>query len=141
MRTLDAPTPPSYGGGGSSGSSNSIVVENHGGLLGYSGGVCVTQWNCSSWSECKDNLQVRNCNYPSNWCTPVLKIPDEKKTCVMPVQESSSVVNQNKTNENLSQASSPGITGAAIGAVGKYSIVGVLAFLIIVGIGYVINMF
>jgi hypothetical protein len=68
-----APSSSSSSGGGSSSSSGS-------GSRGT--GYCATEWTCSEWSTCSNNIQTRTCSYPSNFCTPRNAKPSETQTCI-----------------------------------------------------------
>jgi len=63
-----------------------LIEEEGGGNRGGSG-ACTTQWNCSEWGECVDNIQTRICSYPENWCEPREDKPVEFQTCVLDIDE------------------------------------------------------
>jgi hypothetical protein len=46
------------------------------------GGGCLTDWNCSSWSACINNLQSRNCIKIRNSCNAGAK-PGETQNCTI----------------------------------------------------------
>lgn len=41
---------------------------------------CTTNWQCSNWSDCIDNTQIRNC-YDINLCGVSEGKPEERQTC------------------------------------------------------------
>ncbi|OGJ20425.1 hypothetical protein A3K73_00235 [Candidatus Pacearchaeota archaeon RBG_13_36_9] len=49
---------------------------------GGGGGSCKTQWTCTEWGECKNNIQIRTCSYPANFCKPLTKKPTESQSCI-----------------------------------------------------------
>lgn len=49
---------------------------------GGGGGSCKTQWTCSQWGECINNLQTRTCSYPKNFCKPLNQKPAETQSCI-----------------------------------------------------------
>lgn len=69
-QTANPPAPPSGGGGG--------------------GGGCLTEWNCTEWSQyCIDNVQVRTCTKVNPLCAAGFK-PNETQPCPVtqqPVQQ------------------------------------------------------
>jgi hypothetical protein len=99
------------------------------------GGSCNTQWTCGEWSACNSGSQTRTCSYPSSYCTPRSDKPTELRTCTL-----SSPVNQTDLTDLNNQTQAPTfvnrLTGAVIGtAAGRWSL-GILLFLIIVGLAY-----
>ena len=46
------------------------------------GGGCLTNWSCSSWSGCINDIQTRNCTKIKNYCYAGTK-PNETKTCTI----------------------------------------------------------
>jgi len=65
---------------------------------GGSSGTCTTQWNCSEWGGCVDNIQTRICSYPENWCEPREDKPVESQMCVVDIDEKEEI---NETEENF----------------------------------------
>jgi len=61
---------------------NSSTSGNRGGS-----GACTTQWNCSEWGECVDNIQTRICSYSENWCEPREDKPVEFQMCVVDIDK------------------------------------------------------
>ena len=115
------------GGGGSGGSSSSSFGSG-------AGGLCVTDWSCTEWSSCKDSKQTRSCYYPPNFCNPEQAKPSESQGCVEAVLTTNNISNtQEEVNqsENVSMSGS-GITGAVVGALGKYSLWLVIGFLAVI---------
>jgi len=114
-------TPVSYSGGGGAGN-----------------GLCITQWNCSSWTECKNSKQTRVCSYPSNFCYPTAPKPIEKQSCVDInrtadlIAESNSTQEKGLTDDSVKNNGWSLITGAVIGAIGEHPAWFILAFLAII---------
>jgi len=109
------------GGGGSSSSSGSNVVFLSD-ILG-----CTTTWECGDWNaECVDGFQTRECN----------KLAGEEECFAGQIPQT------RRACENLSEGAVEGlfsfITGAFVGADGKPSTKGVLAFIIALVIVYFI---
>ena len=119
-----------------------------GGGGGQVNGLCLTQWNCSFWSECKNSQQIRNCSYnPNYYCYPTAPKPIEKQSCIellktnvktalLPVEENKG---ENITiSGSVDEESEPKtgelapITGGVIGVIGDHPIWFVLGFLAII---------
>ena len=49
---------------------------------GSTGGGCLTNWSCSSWSGCINDIQTRNCTKIKNYCYAGTK-PNETQTCTV----------------------------------------------------------
>ncbi len=49
---------------------------------------CSTEWECTSWSVCTNNVQTRTCSYPPKSCTPRDTKPVETQSCTS-IKESS----------------------------------------------------
>lgn len=76
---------------------STIRIENlkHSAILGSivvpvqtnnnSGSSCTPLWNCSSWSECLDENQIRTCTKINNCGTALQGKPIEQQSCVVPI--------------------------------------------------------
>jgi len=125
--------------------SSSPVVSSGGGGSSATGagagnGLCITQWNCSSWTECKNSKQTRVCTYPDYYCNATAPKPIEKQSCVdinrtrdlvMESDEKNSPINNTLNRDGWSF-----ITGAVIGAMGEYPFWILIVFLVLIVIGY-----
>jgi len=116
-------SPPGPGGGGGGGSGG-----------GSSG--CITDWNCSEWSECIDGTMTRICNYKIAYCKPEIDKPIETMMCGdnSGSNDGGSVVQDSDLGEPA------GITGATIGG-GKKVVKSILWIAVILGVlvaGYLI---
>ncbi len=95
----------------------SIIEVASGG--GGGGGGCITEWECSEWGVCENNIQTRVCSYPEGHCEPYADKPLESQACAMPfegvsessVQEPEGV---EPVTEEIKNSVSP-ITGASVG--------------------------
>ena len=111
-----------------------VQTADGGGSSGGGSGSCTTSWACGEWSACNAGSQTRTCSYPSNYCTPRSEKPLELRTCTVPA------TNNNTNNVLNNQTTQPtfasGITGAVIGTnAGRWSL-GILVFLILVGLAW-----
>jgi len=138
VRTLDVPPviPPS-GGGGGGGSSGVSSVKPVGGSAVW----CSTEWQCSTWSDCTNNIQTRTCSFPAGMCKPVTTKPIETQSCVeTPSTEAASNNAASPTTDVPADNNPSGtnsITGASIaGLLGKNSWIAAVAVLVIAGIAY-----
>lgn len=109
-------------------------VETSTGGSGGGSGSCTTQWTCNEWSVCNAGSQTRTCTYPTNYCTPKSDKPLELRTCTVPATNTTNVT------ELESAENQPGfintITGNVIGTTaGRWSL-GILIFLILVGLAW-----
>ncbi len=109
-----------------------IIPQAAGG--GGGGGTCNTQWSCTEWTECSSGSQTRTCSYPTNYCAPRTDKPLELRTCTI------SNTNTSNTTELNNQTNSPNfvntITGNVIGTTaGRWSL-GIIVFLIVIGLAY-----
>lgn len=78
---------------------------NHG---GSGGNYCTTEWNCTEWNLCSNEIQTRTCSYPQNFCTPLTAKPLESQSCI--TINNALTVNSSSNKENIKT-----ITGAIIG--------------------------
>lgn len=128
VRTLNVPSSPeapASGGGGGGGYSGG-------------GGGCITEWACDDWNECINGIQKRTCSYPTGFCVPTGNKPSETQFCTE-APKASSPGNEpvvENTPAVSDDTNSPGITGAVIGNLGKYSVAGIIAFLMAIGGAY-----
>jgi hypothetical protein len=104
--------------------------------IGSSGsGACTSQWTCSEWSECTGGSQTRTCSYPTGWCAPRDNKPLESRTCSVSSSEGEEDSDSESNTQNQGGFFNT-ITGAVIGTTaGKISL-GVIAFLIIMGLAW-----
>ncbi len=141
IKTLDIPTtsempisPPSNQGGGSGGGASATSTSSEG--IGTPGTwvMCVTQWNCNSWSECKNGKQTRSCSYPAGSCRPEREKPIESQSCIETpeIKEEISQTPLQKEEPVKNKKWYSPITGAFLGARNKYSLIGIFAFLVII---------
>lgn len=110
-----------------------IVTTSSG---GGSGGTCTTEWIVGEWSECIGGIQTRAVTFNDGWCTPIATKPVETQSCE--VSGSSSEDEEETTSETSEERTGglAGITGAVIGtATGRWSL-GILIFLIILGLAW-----
>lgn len=143
----------SSGGGGSSsggGGSGGGGGGGGGGGLGY---VCNMEWQCSSWSECRDGWQTRECNFvkvaqhvQKEPCEEQSKIPETSKKCETKQPAASTSSNststikenqklaQNASNTTPKNNNSNSITGGVVAGIASKSNVMVLATLAIISI-------
>lgn len=128
IRTADLPPviPPAPSGGGGGG-GNTIIR----------GSMCITEWKCTEWGKCKNGMQTRSCSYPPNFCRPDEDKPNESQSCIEEKSENEAFISPTmEKNEippaEIETAKKPfPITGAAIAAaIGKYSWLGLIVFLI-----------
>ncbi len=112
--------PPSGGGGstvsGGGGDSKSATTKTS---------ACVENWNCTAWTDCKDEKQTRDCTDLNGCGTTRLK-PMTIKTCSVEQAELTLKTLSSQENGNFLG----GITGAVIGALGPTGTIGVLIFII-----------
>jgi len=74
---------------------NEITEGRH-----LTGGGCLTNWVCSSWSSCIDGIQTRNCTKEKAYCYADLKKkPAENQSC--------STENKNNTDSGEGINNSP----------------------------------
>jgi len=117
-------------------------VSYSGGGGGAGNGLCITQWNCSSWTECKNSKQTRVCSYPSNYCNATAPKPIEKQSCVdinrtSDLAVDSEILEANPGDNKVNDTGLSFITGAVIGAIGGHPLWFILAFLLLIlGIYY-----
>jgi len=90
---------------------------------------CLTEWQCSSWSECNGGTQTRSCEKARSYCYVREDKPIETQTCEIITE----------TESENSKSSNP-LTAAVIGAAGPIAL-GTLGFIVIVGLGFVILRF
>lgn len=106
---------------------------------GGSGSSCVTSWVCSSWSDCLNGVQSRNCSKKVERCAIYSNKPVESQTCVpLSLPESNKTVAESNESgvENESSGDKRGflstITGAVIGG-GRVSYMILIALALIAG--------
>ena len=61
--------------GSSATTGGAVIGGTTGGTTGgaISGGGCLTNWSCSSWSSCINGIQIRNCTKEKANCYADLK--------------------------------------------------------------------
>lgn len=77
-------------------------LTNEGSGSGGSGSgqsSCMTQWSCSNWSICENNIQIRVCSYPQNYCLPTSQKPTTSQNCISSI-----------TNNTTNETSKPSLT-------------------------------
>lgn len=79
-------------GGGGGGSSHEFVYP-------YSNEDCITQWVCTSWSECVNNIQTRKCIKEDENCNDTSFIPPTKIACGE--VESTPIINDNSFENKI----------------------------------------
>ena len=123
--TVTTPTPTSTSNGNSGG--------------GGGGSQCLTNWTCSDWSVCSNNIQTRTCNRIRSYCYAGAQ-PALNQTCTIPVNSQ----NNNESNSGASTSATSsgsngagaGITGAVTGALKNAGINStVLAVIVLIGVG------
>jgi len=118
-------------------SEETPVSSSSSGGGSLSGHECTTDWTCGSWSSCNSGTQTRTCLKVNTNCDAGDK-PLESQACSS-VDSGSNSSNQEETIEQSSDESTgSGITGAAINAGTVKSIIGVILFIAMVAIVYLI---
>lgn len=122
-----SPGPGGTGGSGSGGGGGGGSPSTQSNTLG----VCIEQWECSDWSDCKDGEQKRLCRDNAACKTEKLK-PSETRECTADAFDT----NQSEIQEEVKESNvNPGMLGAVIGAVGGVKVFGVLVFIVLILIG------
>jgi len=106
---------------GISNGSSQIIINNRGGA----GGICVTEWVCTEWSECMDNLQTRTCSYLDKFCKPQKEKPAEIQSCVSEKELEEEII-----TEEISKNFFGTITSAVIGNLGTGGTIGAFTFVL-----------
>lgn len=92
---------------------------------GGGGGSCYSDWICNQWGTCSDEgTQTRTCSLVNPNCVQASSKPTESQTCVAENRNETILLNQPEiqtTEETTTPTTRAGITGAAIGAIGKPS--------------------
>ncbi len=129
---------PSPGPGGTGGSGGDGGGGGSGGsTIKTSSEVCIEQWECSDWSDCKEGKQKRLCRDNSACKTEKLK-PSETRECTADAFNT----NQSEIQKEIKQSDvRAGILGAVIGAVGGVKIFGSLIFIVLVLVGGLVVVF
>ncbi len=119
--TTPTPTSTSNGGGGGGGGSQ-----------------CLTNWTCSDWSVCSNNIQTRTCNRIRSYCYAGAQ-PALNQTCTTPVIFAVNNTTNTLTNNSATATGNgdSGITGAVTGSVGTGKGLGATgwAILVLIGVG------
>ena len=114
-----------------------VIITTSG---GSGGGSCTTQWIVSEWSDCIDGVQTRTVSYTSGFCTPRSQKPVESQSCSVQggnSQDSEETEREVESSEGAGNFVS-GITAAAIGTTaGRWSL-GIVVFLILLGLVWLI---
>ncbi len=116
----------SGGGGGGSGGGGSPSTQSN------TLGVCIEQWECSDWSDCKEGKQKRLCRDNSACKTEKLK-PAESREC----QEEAQSQSQPEIKEQQKDIS-PSLLGSVIGAVGGVKTFGIALFIAVLIAGFIV---
>ncbi|GEM_PF-1069731 len=111
------------GGGGSGGGSSAIKTTSQ---------VCIEQWECSDWSDCKNGKQKRLCRDNAACKTSKLK-PAESREC----QEEAQSQSQPEIKEQQKDIS-PSLLGSVIGAVGGVKVFGAALFIAVLIAGMIV---
>lgn len=93
---------------------------------GGGGSSCTTEWICTNWSTCSNNLQTRVCEKEKESCDAGIK-PIESQNCTVLLNED---VKEEKIEDDEFSNIKPGITGAATGTFTKPIIIIPALFLI-----------
>jgi len=127
-----------------------------GGTTGGGGSVCTPRWQCTDWSECKNNKKTRTCSderdcnrnvgkpAETEACVSLVNEPEEREEVVPqeidvgePDEEPTIEVEETKQEEGLSQ-----ITGAVVGTTPKGNVfIGILIMVVIVVVGLIVFVF
>jgi len=139
----------SSGGGGSGGGGGG----GGGGGLGVFY-ICNMDWSCTSWSECENGWETRECSFvkvpqhtTNESCATIDNIPQRAKKCnaigAAEKQENKTIEGiMNKTAKDKSDKSGIGITGAAVKDIEKVNMsIGIPIIIIIVLVGTLIYLF
>lgn len=85
------------------------------------GGSCISDWQCSEWSDCINGLKSREC-FDADKCALQIRKPIELQQCIFEGPEAVNVITPfkyadapiKKTKQNLSPGKSASITGQAV---------------------------
>ena len=83
--------------GSSATTGGAVIGGTTGGTTGgaISGGGCLTNWSCSSWSFCIDRIQIRNCTKEKADCYADLKTkPAENQSCSIETEKEGDLISQ-----------------------------------------------
>jgi len=121
-------------GGGDSGSSGSSSSSTTSTSLNLGGtGSCFSEWSCSEWSECENNLQTRLCTPAVPNCTPKPK-PATEMSCSAEIE-----TEEPEEEKGFFARLTGAITGGGVGA-RTVQVLGALVFIaIIIGIYFFIK--
>jgi hypothetical protein len=65
-------------------------------------GSCLTNWSCSSWSSCVNEIQIRNCTKEKIYCYADLKNkPAETQNCSNKIKNNTQVEKEDLRSQNL----------------------------------------
>jgi len=86
-----------------SGFSIREVISSSSGSGGGGGGSCISNWNCSVWSNCTLGKQTRNCTKEKTYCYIDLNTkPDEIRSCTIKNNTASvPIIPENKSELDL----------------------------------------
>ena len=119
------------GGNGEVGSSGS----GGGGGGGGGGGSCAENWVCTDWNNCNSGVQARTCT-DQRKCGTVSVKPLEQRSCSVNGASGEAGIGLNQTSSNQRNGFSSFFTGAFLGTTtGQWSL-GILIFLILVGLAW-----
>jgi hypothetical protein len=103
------------------------------------GGGCLTQWTCSQWNACSNNVETRTCTKVIDYCYAGDK-PSETQACSSGNTNPGSENNETTSTTRQQPQTSSGITGAVVGALGGSTGIFIWVFIIvIVGMAITVN--
>lgn len=53
---------------------------------GGGGSYCSTQWECTEWTTCLNDIQTRECSYREGWCEPEKSEPITSQKCITNIE-------------------------------------------------------
>ena len=106
-----------------SGSSSASVISSGGGGGGF---ICISNWQCSEWTECIDGFRNRRC-VDNNRCVFPTKKPEEMEQCAFEESKFVDIINpldyvsesMNKIRQNIQK---PVIAGQVIKSLEKLNL-------------------
>lgn len=114
-------------------SNNTVITTSGGGGGGGGGSSCIENWNCTEWGVCNAGVQSRTCtNLNLNCKTTKLK-PISQRDCSVDGASGENGIGLNDTNKGVFNNL---LTGAFLGTTGGKWSVGVIIFLILVGLAW-----
>ncbi|MFA5764459.1 MAG: ice-binding family protein [archaeon] len=80
--------------------TTSAISPTSGGGSSSGGGYCLTEWECTEWSACTNNIQTRDCSYMENWCEPKEDKPITSQTCISNIDNAQDTINLNSPEKD-----------------------------------------